>query len=192
MLLTGFDAPVEQVVYLDRGARLELLSGRVTEDREGKGAFGGADARILSQTLLKYWNQAREQFGGTFCVTNGTFFYMRESPTRLPFPLKIDGEVISDGYAKSEFQDESSCSSYGLSGPTSSSDQSLLVESLHRIFSAASRGCRKSLQEVRRQNVCRMLDGDQMVASRPCWSSTPVRPAPRMRAKPSSASAPKR
>jgi hypothetical protein len=56
--------------------------------------------------LLKYWNQARDQFGGTFCVTNGTFFYMRESPTRLPIPLKIDGEVISDGYAKSEFQDE--------------------------------------------------------------------------------------
>jgi hypothetical protein len=95
-----------QVVYLDRGARLELLSGRITEDREGKGAYGGADARILSQTLQKYWNEAREQFGGAFCVTNGTFFYMKESPTRLPFPLKIDGEVISDGYAKSEFQDE--------------------------------------------------------------------------------------
>ena len=95
-----------QVVYLDRGARLELLAGRVTDDREGQGAFGGADARILSQSLQKYWSQARDLQAAAFCVTNGTFFYMKESPTRLPFPLKIDGQVLSDGYAKQEFEGE--------------------------------------------------------------------------------------
>jgi hypothetical protein len=31
---------------------------------------------------------------------------MRESPTRLPFPLKVNGEIITDGYAIQEYQDQ--------------------------------------------------------------------------------------
>lgn len=92
-----------QVVDLSQGASLRLLSGEVREMRPGKGAYGGNDARILSQSLDQFWRQANQSFERVFCVSNGAFFYMKESPTRLPFPLKIDGQLLSDGYARNEF-----------------------------------------------------------------------------------------
>ena len=92
-----------QVVQLDQGASLKLLHGKVTETRPGKGAFGGNDARILSQSLAKYWAGLNGQSASVFCVTNGQFFYMPESPTRLTLPLKTNGEVITDGFGADQF-----------------------------------------------------------------------------------------
>jgi hypothetical protein len=95
-----------QVINLKRGARLVLLHGEVTEPRPGKGAYGGNDARLKSRTLPAYWDEISAADRNAFCVTNGQFFFMKESPTRLPLPLKVSGEIISDGYALSEFPDQ--------------------------------------------------------------------------------------
>ena len=92
-----------QVVDLSQGAAVKLMVGEVREPREEKGSYGGADPRILSQSLSKFWRQALKADENTFCVFNGSFFYMKESPTRLPFPIKLDGAILSDGYGKVQF-----------------------------------------------------------------------------------------
>jgi hypothetical protein len=93
-----------QVVDFSQGAGVEVLHGPVQEKREGKGAYGGDDPRILSRSLKQYWNEFVNSSANPFCVVNGQFFYMPESPTRLPFPLKVDGEILSDGYGREQFQ----------------------------------------------------------------------------------------
>jgi hypothetical protein len=95
-----------QVVNLNLGARIVTMHGEVHELRPGKGAYGGNDARIMSQNLEKYWKQLSEKYNEAFCAMNGQFFYMQESPTRLPFPLKVNGEMITDGYGINEFPDQ--------------------------------------------------------------------------------------
>jgi hypothetical protein len=94
-----------QLIDLSQGAQIVLMHGEIRENRPGKGAYGGDDPRILSQSLKKYWGQLSDMSANAFCVTNGQFFYMKESPTRLPFPLKVDGTIISDGYGINEFPD---------------------------------------------------------------------------------------
>jgi len=95
-----------QLIDLSQGAQIVLMHGDVRENRPGKGVYGGDDPRILSQSLNKYWGQLSDMSANAFCVTNGQFFYMKESPTRLPFPLKVDGTIISDGYGINEFPDK--------------------------------------------------------------------------------------
>lgn len=92
-----------QVVRLDEGAAVRLLYGPIREARPGKGAFGGYDPRIGLKSLQQFWETLSSAYSNAFCVSNGQFFYMRESPTRLPFPLKVDGRIVSDGYARQEF-----------------------------------------------------------------------------------------
>ncbi len=87
-----------QVLDLSSGARLELLHGTLTEPRPNKGSFGGPDPRMTSPALSTFWNQASENDPQAFCVLNGGFFYMPEYPTRLAFPLKVDGEMITEGW----------------------------------------------------------------------------------------------
>jgi hypothetical protein len=87
-----------QVIDLSQGARVELLHGEITEARPEKGSFGGPDPRMTSPALQTYWSQITGQEKDAFCVTNGTFFYMPEYPTRLSFPLKVSGQVISEGW----------------------------------------------------------------------------------------------
>jgi hypothetical protein len=82
------------------------MHGEIHEYRPGKGAYGGNDARIMSQSLGKFWQQLSNDYEGAFCVLNGQFFFMKESPTRLPFPLKVADQVISDGYGINEFPDK--------------------------------------------------------------------------------------
>ncbi len=95
-----------QMIDLSQGAQIVLMHGEVRENRPGKGVYGGDDPRILSQSLKKYWGQLSDISANAFCVTNGQFFYMKESPTRLPFPLKVDGVIVSDGYGINEFPDK--------------------------------------------------------------------------------------
>ena len=92
-----------QVVDLSQGARVTPMHGQITSPGENKGVFGGSDARFLGQTLQKYWSQLARTGGDPFCVTNGQFFYMPESPTRLPFSLKKDGAILTDGYGDDHF-----------------------------------------------------------------------------------------
>jgi hypothetical protein len=87
-----------QVIDMSQGASLKLLHGQITQPRPGLGVYGGADPRMLSPTLQDYWNQAKAESENAFCVTNGSFFYMPEYPTRLPFPLKVDGQMVTEGW----------------------------------------------------------------------------------------------
>ncbi len=95
-----------QVVELTAGAKIMAMHGDIHDRRPGKGAYGGDDARIMSQSLQKFWSQLSNEYGNAFCALNGQFFYMKESPTRLPFPLKVDDEIVSDGYGLNEFPDK--------------------------------------------------------------------------------------
>lgn len=95
-----------QVIDLSQGARLELLFGQITEPRPEKGAFGGPDPRMTSPALQIYWQQTLSQEPHAFCVTNGAFFYMPEYPTRLAFPLKVDGQVITEGWGIDTYVDQ--------------------------------------------------------------------------------------
>ena len=87
-----------QVIDLSQGARLKFLHGQITEPRPVKGAYGGADPRMTSLLLQTYWSKASGLDKHAFCVTNGLFFYMPEYPTRLAFPLKVNGTIITDGW----------------------------------------------------------------------------------------------
>lgn len=95
-----------QVVRLDQGAVLKPLITSIADPRQGRGVYGGSDARFRSQSLSAYWGQFSANYPTAFCVANGQFFYMKEYPTRLPFPLKIDGEVVTDGYGIKDFPDQ--------------------------------------------------------------------------------------
>ena len=95
-----------QVVNLNAGAQVKLLHGEISEYRAGQGVYGGDDPRFLSNRLKHYWNSVSSQYTGTFCVSNGQFFFMPEYPTRLPFPLKVDGTIVSDGYGINDHEGE--------------------------------------------------------------------------------------
>jgi hypothetical protein len=95
-----------QVIDLSQGARLELLHGEITEARPAKGSFGGPDPRMTSLAMETYWQQTQSEDPYAFCVTNGTFFYMPEYPTRLAFPLKVQGELITEGWGIDTYIDQ--------------------------------------------------------------------------------------
>jgi hypothetical protein len=92
-----------EVIRLDQGAGIQVLHGAIAEPRSGKGVYGGDDPTFFVHTIQDFWSEFSSAESGAFCVTNGQFFYMKESPTRLPFPLKADGKVLSDGYALKDF-----------------------------------------------------------------------------------------
>ena len=92
-----------EVVRLDQGAGIQVLHGAIDEPRTGKGVYGGDDPTFFVHTIQNFWSDFSSAESGAFCVTNGQFFYMKESPTRLPFPLKVGGKILSDGYALKDF-----------------------------------------------------------------------------------------
>lgn len=87
-----------QWIDLTQGARLELMHGELTELRETKGVYGGADPRMTSIPIQNYWQSIQGEEQDAFCATNGQFFYMPEYPTRLSFPIKVNGVVVTDGW----------------------------------------------------------------------------------------------
>jgi hypothetical protein len=56
--------------------------------------------------LGQFWREISAASKEAFCVTNGQFFYMPESPTRLAFPLKVDGQVLTDGWGIKQYTDQ--------------------------------------------------------------------------------------
>jgi hypothetical protein len=96
-----------QVIDLSQGASLELLYGNITEPRPTKGSFGGPDPRMTSTAMSTFWRQTLDHHKQeAFCVANGTFFYMPEYPTRLAFPLKVNGEMITEGFGVNTYEGE--------------------------------------------------------------------------------------
>ncbi len=92
-----------QMVFLNQGAGIELLHAGVAQDRPGRGVFGGSDARFNLNNLPNYWYLVHKANDSAFCVSNGSFFYMPETPTRLPFPLKKDGVILTDGFGQDQY-----------------------------------------------------------------------------------------
>ena len=92
-----------QVVDLSKGSQVRLLHGEIIDFQDGQGAFGGRDAKFQVVALEQFWDNVSASNPGAFCVSNGEFFKLGETPTRLPFSLKVDGEILSDGYGKDEY-----------------------------------------------------------------------------------------
>jgi hypothetical protein len=94
-----------QVVDLENGARVRLLHAPRTAERQGRGMFGGSDARFGYNSLQGFWQQALAHSSQAFCVSNGQFFYMPDNPTRLALPLKVDGEIMTEGFGYDQYSE---------------------------------------------------------------------------------------
>jgi hypothetical protein len=95
-----------QIIDLSQGARLKPMIRSISDPGVGQGVYGGNDAHFRSQSLSAYWQELSSKESSAYCVVNGQFFYMLEYPTRLPFPLKIDGKILTDGYGIKDFPDQ--------------------------------------------------------------------------------------
>lgn len=95
---------VVQVVDLDSGADVILRHGDIVSPGTGDGDYGGDNPYFERQSLDTAWQELITDSLDPLCITNGQFFSPAESySTPLAFPLKINGEVISDGYGIDEF-----------------------------------------------------------------------------------------
>lgn len=92
-----------QVADLGRGAQVFVLHGKIVEAGKTNGAYGGANPLFARKSIEQFWKELNEISDDAFCVTNGQFFRLADSPTPLPFPLKKDGQVLTDGYGIKEF-----------------------------------------------------------------------------------------
>lgn len=91
-----------QVIDLDQGASVVLLHGEIAKSGEDRGGYGGDNPKFLSCPLSEFWwDSSRNNL--TVCVTNGSFFYLPEHPTKLAFPLKVDGEILTDGFGIEQY-----------------------------------------------------------------------------------------
>jgi hypothetical protein len=95
-----------QVVHLDQGATIQLLHGRIIDPGIGQGVYGRHNPGFSTQTLQEVWDVFSLSHPNAFCITNGQFFSIQEDSTKLAFPLKIDGKIVSDGYGLNEFPNQ--------------------------------------------------------------------------------------
>jgi hypothetical protein len=95
-----------QVVDLSVGAKVVVMHGSIVASGNQQGAYGGDNASFQRQTIRQFWQEFTQESSQPFCLSNGQFFYMPKSPSPLPFPLKKDGEILTDGYAYNEFQEK--------------------------------------------------------------------------------------
>lgn len=92
-----------QIVNLRQGAAVLPLYGTIAKPGAGQGVFGGNNPAFEKQSLPVFWKQLAQMDGQPVCITNGQFFFLSDNPTHLPFPLKKDGVVISEGYDEQNF-----------------------------------------------------------------------------------------
>ncbi len=95
-----------QVVHLNLRAKVRFYHAAIVQPRVDKGVYGGADPRFESRLLDQFWHEVSKSEPNLFCMTNGAFFYMAEYPTRLAFPLKIDGQYVTDGFGYKTYEGE--------------------------------------------------------------------------------------
>lgn len=95
-----------QVADLSRGAQVFLLHGDIAKPGRGDGVYGGDNAYFQRLSIRQFWKQFEISVEGAFCVSNGQFFRLADSPTPLPFPLKVNGQILTDGYGIKEFPDQ--------------------------------------------------------------------------------------
>jgi hypothetical protein len=94
-----------QVVHLEQGAAVQLLHGPIVEAGNGEGVYGGDNPLMSTQALSDVWADFSPDQPQAFCLTNGQFYSSHTSTVRLSFPLKIDGNIVSDGFAIDQFPD---------------------------------------------------------------------------------------
>jgi hypothetical protein len=97
-----------QVIHLDQGAAVQLLHGPIADNGRGEGVYGGDNPLLYTQPLSDVWvNFSQTNISPNqpqaFCLTNGQFYSSHTSTVRLSFPLKIDGNIVSDGFAIDQF-----------------------------------------------------------------------------------------
>jgi len=91
-----------QVVDLNQGASIKLMTGNMASPGTGGGPFGGNNPTFTSTSLATAWNKFNSSTSGAFCITNGAFFSGPQyNPTPLAFALKQNGVMVSDGYSGS-------------------------------------------------------------------------------------------
>ncbi|MCU0487317.1 MAG: phosphodiester glycosidase family protein [Anaerolineales bacterium] len=95
-----------QVADLSRGAQVILLHGDIAKAGRGDGVYGGDNAYFQRLSIRQFWKQFETSVEGAFCVSNGQFFRLADSPTPLPFPLKVGGQILTDGYGIKEFPEQ--------------------------------------------------------------------------------------
>jgi len=91
-----------QVVDLNQGASVKLMTGSMASPGTGGGPFGGNNPTFTSTSLATAWNSFNSSTSGAFCITNGAFYSgPAYNPTPLAFALKQNGVMVSDGYSGS-------------------------------------------------------------------------------------------
>jgi len=107
----GWNPDFVQVVHLGLGAQIKLFHGAVVDPGTGNGAYGGDNPSFQRQTIREIWDGFSASTPQSFCLTNGQFFADESDgqvidPTTLAFPLKTDGQYVSDGYGIGEYPEE--------------------------------------------------------------------------------------
>ncbi len=87
-----------QLIRLDEGAGIELITGDIAKTGTDRGGYGGDNPQFFSRSLSEYWWDISSNNSNALCVLNGSFFYLPEHPTRLAFPLKVGGHITTDGF----------------------------------------------------------------------------------------------
>jgi hypothetical protein len=95
-----------QVVNLHAGAAVVPLYGSIAKTGAGQGVYGGDNPAFQKQSLPMFWQTLTKAEENPVCVLNGQFFFLSDDPTHLPFPLKKNGVIISDGYGLQDFPDQ--------------------------------------------------------------------------------------
>jgi len=103
---SGGEPDYVQVINLENGARIKLLYGSIESSGYGEGIYGGNNPKFKRQTILQFWSYFYSNYENAFSIVNGQFFKTDSYPTDLAFPLKVEGQIISDGYGISEYTNQ--------------------------------------------------------------------------------------
>lgn len=91
------------VIDLTKGVGLQLLHGPLDGAGAGSGAFGGSNPGFSRQSLQQMWDSFSAANSDAVCVVNGTIFDAADDPARLALPLKVNGQIISEGSWRDEY-----------------------------------------------------------------------------------------
>jgi photosystem II stability/assembly factor-like uncharacterized protein len=87
-----------QVVGLNQGASVKLMTGSMASPGTGGGPFGGNNPTFTKTSLSTAWNDFNASTSGAFCISNGGFFNGLDNyPVPLAFALKQNNVMVSDG-----------------------------------------------------------------------------------------------
>ena len=97
-----------QIVDLSAGASVDLLHGsqQARSGEHNKGMYGGPNPSFSQLPIARYWELYSHSHPAAFCVTNGQFFYMPESPSPLALPLKVNGVFLAEGFGYGQYPEK--------------------------------------------------------------------------------------